>query len=117
MNPNIEQASMRAASIEDRAKSIGISIVSVYQLIRTGDLRAIKIGRRTVITDAAWISFLQTRPSVTDPINEQTRERLAAANRLRRCVGAKPKETPPKRPRGRPRKVQPVLSHDGDNCV
>jgi hypothetical protein len=117
MNPNIEQASMRAASIEDRAKSIGVSIVTIYLLIRAGDLRAIKVGRRSVITDADWISFLQTRPSVTDPINEPTRERLAAANRLRRCVGAKPKEIPPKRPRGRPRKVQPVLSHDDDNYV
>ena len=36
MNPNIEQASMRAASIEDRAKSIGISIISVYlSVVRT----------------------------------------------------------------------------------
>jgi hypothetical protein len=114
MNPNIEQASMRAASIEDRAKSIGISIVSVYQLIRIGDLRAIKVGRRTVVTDADWFAFLASRPSVIDPINAPTRARLAAANRQRRCVGATPKETPPKRPRGRPRKVQQVLSHDDD---
>ena len=117
MTPNIEQASMRAASIEDRARSIGISIVSVYQLIRAGDLRAIKVGRRSVITDAAWVSFLESRPSVTDPINAPTRERLAAANRQRRCVGAAPKEILPKRPRGRPRKVQPALSHDDASHV
>jgi hypothetical protein len=117
MTPNIEQGSMRAASIEDRAKSIGVSIVSIYQLIRIGDLRAIKVGRRTVVTDAAWVSFLESRPSVTDPINAPTRERLAAANRQRRCVGATPKQVLPKRPRGRPRKVQPALSHDDASHV
>lgn len=42
-----------AISINDAAKALGIGRSSVYALLKTGSLDAIKIGRRTLLTTAS----------------------------------------------------------------
>lgn len=42
-----------AISINATAKALGVGRSSVYSLIKTGKLEAIKIGRRTLLTTAS----------------------------------------------------------------
>lgn len=50
-----------AISINDTAKALGIGRSSVYALLKSGKLDAIKIGRRTLLTTASIKRLAQSR--------------------------------------------------------
>ncbi len=52
-----------AISINDTAKALGVGRSSVYVLIKSGGLDAIKIGRRTLLTTESVRRLAQSRPA------------------------------------------------------
>ncbi len=50
-----------AISINDTAKALGIGRSSVYTLLKSGRLDAIKIGRRTLLTTESIRRLAQSR--------------------------------------------------------
>lgn len=67
---------MFGLSVEDAAKSIGISRNKIFREIREGRLTARKIGRRTIVTDEdlrAYLSSLPTRTVTGKPRAGQRR--------------------------------------------
>ena len=52
-----------AISINDTAKALGIGRSSVYTLLKSGRLDAIKIGRRTLLTTESVRRLAQFRPA------------------------------------------------------
>lgn len=50
-----------AISINDTAKALGIGRSSVYTLLKSGRLDAIKIGRRTLLTTESIKRLAQSR--------------------------------------------------------
>jgi excisionase family DNA binding protein len=53
-----------AISINDTAKALGIGRSSVYSLLKSGRLDAIKIGRRTLLTTESIKRLSQTRANI-----------------------------------------------------
>lgn len=53
-----------AISINDTAKALGIGRSSVYSLLKTGRLDAIKIGRRTLLTTESIKRLAQSRADI-----------------------------------------------------
>jgi len=53
-----------AHSVENAAALLDVGRTTVFELIRTGRLRAVKLGGRTLIPDAALRDFLATLPTV-----------------------------------------------------
>ena len=53
-----------AISINETAKALGIGRSSVYTLLKTGRLDAIKIGRRTLLTTESIRRLTQSRPGI-----------------------------------------------------
>lgn len=51
-----------AISINDTAKALGIGRSSVYALLKSGRLDAIKIGRRTLLTTESIKRLAKSRP-------------------------------------------------------
>ena len=47
-----------ALSPKDAAKSLGISRATLYRMIKTGRLRVVKIGSRTVIPASCLLALL-----------------------------------------------------------
>jgi excisionase family DNA binding protein len=43
----------QSISISDAARAIGIGRTKLYELINTGDLKTLKIGRRTLVSAAS----------------------------------------------------------------
>ena len=52
-----------ALSINDTAKLLGVGRSSVYALLKTGKLDAIKIGRRTLLTTDSIKRLARPRPT------------------------------------------------------
>jgi excisionase family DNA binding protein len=53
-----------AISINDAAKALGVGRSSVYSLLKSGRLDAIKIGRRTLLTTESIKRLSQTRADI-----------------------------------------------------
>ncbi|WDF73607.1 helix-turn-helix domain-containing protein [Novosphingobium sp. KACC 22771] len=53
-----------ALSINETAKALGVGRSSVYGLIKSGGLVAIKIGRRTLLTTESIKKLAQTRTAL-----------------------------------------------------
>ena len=51
-----------AYQTKDAARSLGIGLTKLYEFIGSGDLDAVKIGGRTVITAESMTRFLASRP-------------------------------------------------------
>jgi excisionase family DNA binding protein len=56
--------SNQANSVKRAAEKLNVSDRKVWQLIARGDLRAIKIDRRTLVTDRQIDEFLREREQV-----------------------------------------------------
>lgn len=54
-----------AHSVENAAALLDVGRTTVFELIRTGRLRAVKLGGRTLIPDAALRDFLAGLPAIT----------------------------------------------------
>lgn len=65
-----------ALSIEDAAESAGIGRTTLYALIKAGELKARKVGRRTIILPADLDAFLNAlAPSSEQHAREQSKQR------------------------------------------
>lgn len=53
-----------AISINETAKALGIGRSSVYSLVKSGRLDAIKIGRRTLLTTESVKRLAQSRAAI-----------------------------------------------------
>lgn len=51
-----------AYSINRTAKALGVGRSTIYKLINTGEIDALKIGRRTLITTASIARLTRTQP-------------------------------------------------------
>jgi len=58
-----------AYSIDEAALCSGICRDYIYRAIREGKLEARKLGRRTIITDEALRSYLNSLPPMRPPQN------------------------------------------------
>ena len=52
----------RAYSINRTAKALGVGRSTIYKLIKTGQVDALKIGTRTLITTASIARLTEARP-------------------------------------------------------
>jgi excisionase family DNA binding protein len=48
-------------SVEGAAARLGVGRTTLFALIRRGDLRVIRLGRRTLIREADLVAFLAAR--------------------------------------------------------
>ena len=53
-----------AYGVESAAKLLGVGRTTVFELIRTGKLKAVKLGGRTLIPDAALRDFVASLPAI-----------------------------------------------------
>lgn len=53
-----------AHSVENAATLLDVGRTTVFELIRTGKIKAVKLGGRTLIPDAALRDFLASLPVV-----------------------------------------------------
>lgn len=60
----IEAKDRLVDTIDDAAHRLGISRALAYQQIRAGELRAVKIGKKTLITRADQQAWLDSLPQL-----------------------------------------------------
>lgn len=73
------------------AAATGLPGVTIDLAIRTGELPAVKSGRRLIILKEdliAWLRRCRERGSIPSPISDDDRERLADLNRARKARNA-----------------------------
>lgn len=51
-------------SVDEAAKAIGIGRDLAYDMIHSGELRSIKVGRRRLVPKSAVVDFVERRSSV-----------------------------------------------------
>lgn len=56
-----ESAQPLAHRIPDACRRLGVSRTTIYELIKAGELRPIKIGARTLITEADLLRVISSR--------------------------------------------------------
>jgi excisionase family DNA binding protein len=61
-----DESSPLAYGVNDAAKRIGVGRSTLYQLIRDGQLRSIRVGRRTLIPDEDLRRIIASRLAVAD---------------------------------------------------
>jgi excisionase family DNA binding protein len=59
--------SKAAFSIDEFCTSYGVGKTFTYELINSGQLRAVKAGRRTLIPEASAAQWLKAQPPVNRP--------------------------------------------------
>ncbi len=59
------QAAPLANSIIDTCRRLGVGRTTVYELIQARELRAFKVGNRTLIAETELTRFVQKRAGVT----------------------------------------------------
>jgi excisionase family DNA binding protein len=81
-NTDSENALPRLLSIRQAARVLGVCRTVVYELIRDGELKSIKIGRRRLISSDAVDAFIAGRhlawTALPDPLDEGARKRALA---------------------------------------
>jgi excisionase family DNA binding protein len=61
----LDDAVPLAHSVEVAAKRVGIGRTKLFELIRTGRLRAVHYGRRTLVPEESLKAFLASLPPTT----------------------------------------------------
>ena len=75
------EAQPEALGVRERAQSIGVSAGTLYSAIAREQLRAVKCGRRTLILQRDWLSWLESLPQKSGASHEHeqlARQRWAA---------------------------------------
>lgn len=54
-------AEMKLLTVSDVAKALGVSRYTVYNMIRRGQIPALKLGRRTIRIPENWLDQLLAR--------------------------------------------------------
>lgn len=62
-------------TIQSFSKISGLGQTSIYAALRRGDLRAIRVGRRTLINTAQAMQWLEAQPSWTPSYPVASRKR------------------------------------------
>ena len=65
--PTRPPAARFAYSVVDAAGMIGIGRSTMYDLINTGQINTVSIGRRRLVTEAALVAFLARLSAEADP--------------------------------------------------
>jgi hypothetical protein len=71
-------------SISDWTHFAGMGTTSIYAALASGDLKAIKVGRKTLIDVEHGLAWLSERPAWT-PTGPVSRRRVAATTRATSC--------------------------------
>jgi excisionase family DNA binding protein len=56
--PQLAEAAARLHSVEDIMARLNLGRSKVYELLGSGQLRSIKVGRRRLVSDAQLVSFI-----------------------------------------------------------
>jgi len=59
--------------VEEAARALGISRGTAYELIRTGQMRHVRVGRRVLIPKAAVREVLGLAPEENAPVERQSK--------------------------------------------
>ncbi|WP_166298294.1 MULTISPECIES: helix-turn-helix domain-containing protein [Bradyrhizobium] len=64
MSESHEELRREALSIDEVGKVVGLGRTKLYQAIAVGQLKAKKIGRRTIVLRGDLAAFLESLPSI-----------------------------------------------------
>jgi len=73
---NVERLTL---SVDEAAQVLGISRTTAYECVRTGELRAVRLGRRLVIPKAAIADLLAGPAAVADASVASIADRATAS--------------------------------------
>ena len=65
-NPNLQPGERRTLTIKETAASLGISDWMVYEMVKRGEIKTIRIGKRILIPISALDQFVAENRSPTD---------------------------------------------------
>jgi excisionase family DNA binding protein len=81
--------SKAAFSIEEFCSSYSVGKTTAYEEINAGRLRAVKVGRRTLIPEQSAAQWLQSQLPVSAPANRAALKENPAARSLARISRAR----------------------------
>lgn len=67
---NLDMEKVKLLSVEETAGTLGVSRSAIYNYINSGELKAIKLTRRTMIKMTDLTSFIESREKYVGCINE-----------------------------------------------